>query len=79
MAVNLHDAKTHFSRLTDRAAQGETIIIAKAGKPIAKLTAVDAPNGPAKRRVGFMAGQFTVPHDFDTMAAAEIEALFGAG
>lgn len=75
--VNIHEAKTHLSRLVETAANGETVIIAKAGKPLVKLTALDAPVGRSKRRLGFMEGKFTVPDDFDTMGRAEIENLFG--
>jgi prevent-host-death family protein len=75
--VNIHEAKTHLSRLVETAAAGETVVIAKAGKPIAKLTAVDAPAPRPRRRIGFMEGQFTIPDDFDTMGATEIEHLFG--
>ena len=53
------------------------MVIAKAGKPVVKLTALDAPAGRAKRRLGFMEGQFNVPDDFDTMGRSEIERLFG--
>lgn len=77
--VNIHQAKTHLSRLVETAAGGETVVIAKAGKPIAKLTAVDAPTAHRPRRIGFMQGQFTIPDDFDTRGAAEIEFLFGVG
>jgi prevent-host-death family protein len=76
--VNIHDAKTHLSRLVETAAGGETVVIAKAGRPVAKLTALDAPSGATRRRLGFMAGQFTVPDDFDTMGSTEIAHLFGA-
>ena len=76
--VNIHEAKTHLSRLIETAAAGNTVVIAKAGKPLVKLTALDTPAGHARRRLGFMAGQFTVPNDFDTMGCAEIERLFGA-
>lgn len=74
--VNIHEAKTHLSRLVDQAAKGEAVIIAKAGKPLVKVTALDAPAAP--RRLGFLAGEITVPEDFNTMASAEIEALFGS-
>ena len=75
--INIHEAKTHLSRLVEAAARGETFVIAKAGKPMVKVTALDAPQGSQVRRLGFLAGQFEVPEDFDTMGAAEIEALFG--
>lgn len=72
--VNLYDAKTHLSKLVDQAAQGETITIAKAGQPRAKLTRVDSP--PHPQRLGFLEGKATIPDDFDQMASAEIETLF---
>jgi len=72
--VNIHEAKTHLSRLVDAAAKGEPFIIAKAGKPLVKVVPIDAPAAP--KRLGFMRGAFTVPDDFDTMAQEEIEALF---
>lgn len=76
--VNVHDAKTNFSRLLERAKAGETIIIAKAGKPVAQLSAIPGTHAdePAKRRIGFMDGQIQVPDDFDTMFADEIERMF---
>ena len=72
--VNIHEAKTHLSRLVEAAAKGEPFIIAKAGKPLVKVVPVDAL--PAPRRFDFMKGQFTVPDDFDTMDQEEIEQLF---
>jgi prevent-host-death family protein len=75
--VNIHEAKTHLSRLVEQAAKGEPFIIAKAGKPLVKVTAIDAPSGTEKRRLGFMAGLIAVPDDFDTMGQEEIEHLFG--
>jgi prevent-host-death family protein len=62
--VNIHAAKTHLSRLVEEAAAGEEIIIAKAGKPLAKLGPL-APAGRKKRRIGLLAGRMTVPADFD--------------
>ena len=75
--VNIHEAKTQLSRLVDQAAKGEPFVIAKAGKPLVKVVALDAPEPAAVRRIGFMAGQGAVPDDFDTMAADEIQRLFG--
>jgi len=72
---NMHEAKTHLSRLVEQAAKGETVIIAKAGKPMAKLVAVEAP--VRKSRIGFLEGQFLIPDDFDRMFDKEIEELFG--
>ena len=76
--VNIHEAKTHLSRLIELAAKGEPFIIAKAGKPLVKVTALEATAG-SPRRVGFMAGQIAVPDDFDLMGSAEIVRLFGGG
>ena len=75
--VNIHEAKTHLSRLIEEAVKGESFIIAKAGKPLVKVSALDAPTAGQVRRVGFMAGEITVPDDFDRMGGAEIERLFG--
>jgi len=77
VTVNIHEAKTQLSKLIERAVKGETFVIAKAGKPLVKVTALDAPNAP--RRLGFMAGEITVPKDFNRMGDAEIAALFGIG
>lgn len=73
--VNIHEAKTHLSRLVDQASEGETIIIAKAGKPRVKVVPLEAP--PAETRIGFLAGQIETPADFDRMGAEEIERAFG--
>ena len=75
--VNIHEAKTHLSRLIEKAAKGEPFIIAKAGKPLVKVMALDAPMPGATKRTGFTAGQFTVPDDFDRMGEEDIEAMFG--
>ncbi len=75
--VNIHEAKTHFSRLVDAAASGETVVIAKAGRPVARLTRVDAHRTP--RRLGFLDGESRVPDDFDTLGQEEIARLFTAG
>ncbi|MEW6632442.1 MAG: type II toxin-antitoxin system prevent-host-death family antitoxin [Pseudomonadota bacterium] len=75
--VNIHNAKTNLSRLVDQAAKGEPFIIAKAGKPLVKVVPVDQPSAAQARRVGFMAGQFSVPDDFDRIGSDEIEKLFG--
>jgi prevent-host-death family protein len=77
--VNLHEAKTHLSRLVDQVAQGESIIIAKSGRPMAKLVPLDAAEALGAKRIGFLAGEFAVPEDFDRMGEAEIEAMFQAG
>jgi prevent-host-death family protein len=72
----MHEAKTHLSRLVDRAANGEPFIIAKAGKPMVKVVPLDAPPAAEMKRLGFMAGEIEVPDDFDTMFADEIEKMF---
>lgn len=74
--INIHEAKTHLSRLVELAAKGEAFIIAKAGKPLVKVTPLDAPTGEQVRRLGFMVGQGAVPDDFDRMGEIEIERLF---
>jgi prevent-host-death family protein len=75
VTVNIHEAKTQLSRLLDRAAKGEPFVIARAGKSLVKVSALDAPSAP--QRLGFLSGEIAVPDDFDRMAAREIEALFG--
>ena len=77
--VNIHQAKTHLSRLIEKATKGEPFIIAKAGKPLVKVVPLDAPIGAQVRRTGFLAGQFSVPDDFDRMGASEIEEMFEGG
>ena len=77
--VNIHQAKTHLSKLIEEAAKGESFIIAKAGKPVVRVTALDTPASAQVRRLGFMAGQITVPDDFDRMGGEEIERIFGGG
>jgi prevent-host-death family protein len=77
--VNIHEAKTQLSKLIQEATRGETFIIAKAGKPVVKVTALGAPTGAQIRRIGFMAGQISVPDDFDRMGNEEIERIFGGG
>lgn len=76
---NIHEAKTHLSRLVEQAAKGEPFVIAKSGKPLVKVVALDAPAGAEVRRLGFLAGQIVVPDDFDSMGTAEIERQFGDG
>ncbi len=73
--VNIHEAKTHLSRLVEKVANGESIIIAKAGKPMAKLVPVDAPPARKQRRFGIML-DIQVPDDIDTMFQNEIERMF---
>jgi prevent-host-death family protein len=73
MKVNVHEAKTHLSKLLERAALGEEVIIAKAGKPVAKLIPIDGEKRTFK--FGSAKGEFVVPADFNE-PDPEIEALF---
>ena len=73
--VNIHEAKTHLSRYVEQAAAGEEIIIAKAGKPIARLMPL-APPKLEPRRLGLGKGQFLIPDNFDTLYADEIGRMF---
>jgi len=75
--VNIHAAKTHLSRLVEEAAAGEEIVIAKAGKPLARLCPLEQPK--QRRVLGRLRGKFTVPDDFDTMSEEEIRRLFEKG
>jgi prevent-host-death family protein len=61
--INIHAAKTHLSRLVDDAAGGEEIVIAKAGKPVARL--MPLADARSTRRLGGLAGKVQIPEDFD--------------
>jgi len=76
LTVNIHDAKTQLSRLVEQAARGEAFIIAKAGKPKVKVVPLDEVTSGTAQRLGFMAGELSVPEDFDRMGGEEIESLF---
>lgn len=76
ITVNIHDAKTQLSKLVEQAAQGESFIIAKAGKPMVKVIPLEPAESGTAGRLGFMAGEFSVPDDFDQMGSGEIESLF---
>jgi len=71
--VNIHEAKTNLSMLIEKAAKGEPFIIAKAGKPMAKVIPLTQEK---VNRVGFLSGQIKVPEDFDTMGQNEVEGMF---
>jgi len=75
VTVNMHEAKTQLSKLVDQAVKGEPFVIAKAGKPMVKVAALDAPAAP--QRLGFLTGEIAVPEDFNRMGEAEIAALLG--
>ncbi|MFN0317492.1 MAG: type II toxin-antitoxin system Phd/YefM family antitoxin [Burkholderiales bacterium] len=74
--IDIHEAKTHLSRLVEEAARGEAFIIAKAGKPMVKVIPLDAQDAPSARRLGFMSGEIQVPDDFDSMGAETITQMF---
>ncbi len=79
LTVNIHEAKTHLSRLVDQAAKGEAFIIAKAGKPLVKVVPLRDSDSGTAQRLGFMADEISIPEDFDRMGADEIEQLFTGG
>ncbi len=72
---NIHEAKTHLSKLVERAAKGESFVIAKAGKPLVKIVPLEPVEKP-KRRIGFLKGVYTVPDDFKAFGRDEIEEMF---
>ena len=74
--INIHQAKTHLSRLLERVLKGEAFVIAKAGKPVAKVVPLSAPGPGEGKRLGFMSGQLRVPDDFDRMGEKDVDALF---
>ena len=74
--INVHDAKTRLSQLLEKVQKGHPFIIAKAGKPIARVTSIDAPRPEQVQRIGFLDGQIEVPEDFDRMGEKEIGVLF---
>jgi prevent-host-death family protein len=77
ITVNIHEAKTQLSRLVDKAVNGEPFVIAKAGKPLVKVAAIDAP--AVRKRLGFLAGEIEVPSDFNRMGESEVAAMFSGG
>lgn len=72
--VNIHHAKTQLSRLVDEAAAGREIIIAKAGKPVAKL--VPLTQGRQTRKLGLLRGALQAPDDFDAPLPDDVAAAF---
>lgn len=75
--VNIHEAKTHLSRLVDQAAKGREFVIAKAGKPMVRVVPIQAPG--ALRELGFMTGQGVITADVKSAFDEEIAAMFEAG
>ncbi len=72
--INIHEAKTHLSRLVEDVAAGEEVIIAKAGKPMARLVPLAKPTG--RRKLGLLAGKMLIPDDFDAPLSEEVLASF---
>jgi len=72
--INVHDAKTHFSRLLDRAQAGAEFVIAKAGRPVARLGPLEA--SPKRRRLGLLDGKCTIPDDFNAPLPDDLLAEF---
>jgi prevent-host-death family protein len=78
MEVNIHEAKTHLSRLLQRVAGGEEIIIARSGKPVARLVSITVT--PKERPLGMDQGLYRVPADFNAPLPADLLAAFeGSG
>jgi prevent-host-death family protein len=76
--VNMHEAKTHLSRLVEEAAAGSVFVICKAGRPMVRVVPLDGGDMATtpRRRLGLLAGQCQVPDDFDQLGAADIADLF---
>ena len=75
VSVNVHEAKTHLSRLLDQALAGEEVVIMRSGRPLVKLTPVAS--APRPRVVGSGKGDFVVPGDFDAPLPDAILDAFG--
>ena len=71
--LNIHAAKTHFSRLIDDVVEGGEVVIAKAGKPVARLVPIEK---TAKRKLGLLKGRLTIPEDFDAPLPDDVIAAF---
>lgn len=74
--VNIHEAKTHLSRLLERVANGTAVVIARAGKPIAKVVPFGESTPTKIKRLGFLKGELRVPDDFDRIGEGQIESMF---
>jgi prevent-host-death family protein len=72
--LNIHAAKTHLSRLIEDIAEGEEVVIAKAGRPVARLVPIG--KAPAKRKLGILKGRLKVPRNFDAPLPADVIAAF---
>ena len=76
VTVNIHEAKTHLSRLVEQAAKGRDFVIAKAGKPMVRVLPLET--APTVRTLGFLAGHGVVEVDVKEAFATDIDAMFGA-
>lgn len=74
--VNMHEAKTHLSKLVAAAVDGEPFVIARAGEPLVRVEAIAPEAKPGKSRLGFLWGYGTVPDDIKAPFADEIEEMF---
>jgi len=74
MEINVHEAKTHLSRILERVTEGEEVIIMRSNVPIARLVPVSAM--PKRRELGWARGEFTAPDDFDAPLPPEVEDSF---
>ena len=72
--VNIYEAKTRLSQLVDKAASGEDVVVSRNGKPLVRITRLDAP----KRRISFglLKGRFSIPRDFDAPLPDDVVAGF---
>ena len=77
--VDLQEAATHLPRLVQAAVDGEPFIITRAGKPLVEVVSIETPESVPARRTGFLAGEISVPPDFDRMASREVESMFEGG
>ncbi len=68
--INIHEAKTHLSRLVEEAANGNGFIIAKSGRPIARVVPLEKPKDNVSKRIGFLKGTFKLPENFDEVFKA---------
>jgi len=73
--LNMHEARANLSRLVEEAARGNPFIIAKAGKPMVKVLPISEEVNEGINRLGFMAGEITIPEDFDSLGSSEIMRL----
>lgn len=74
--INIHEAKTHLSRLVEEASKGNAFIIAKGGKPMVKVLPLSDSELEKTEKIGFMSGEITVPDDFDSIESETIIGLF---